>query len=81
MKQVELSPTVFRWIQRHSFISAELIIGVVLNSPKSERKYTDETHFEIQFHTNNKRHTLKITLWTHERETIYFVYKAHSEKE
>jgi hypothetical protein len=80
-KSVELSATVFRWIQRHSFISEEVIIGIVLNTPKSARKYIDENHFEIEFFRNNKRHTLKIALWVYERATTFFVYKAHSKKD
>ena len=79
-KSVELNATVFRWLQRHSFMSEEVIIGVILNTPKSERRYLDAEHFEIEFFRNNRRHTLKITLWTHERIEKYLVYKAHSQK-
>lgn len=79
-KSVELSETVFGWIQRHSFISEEVIIGIILHTPESERIYADDAHFRIQFFRNNNRHTLEITLWTHEQETKFLVYGAHSEK-
>ena len=61
-KTVELSATVFRWLQSIPSISEELIIGIVLHTPREERHYTNDDHFEIEFSTNNKRHTFKITL-------------------
>ena len=61
-------------------MSEEVIIGVVLNTPKSLREYTEADHFKIQFFRNHNRHTLEITLWTHERQTTFFVYKAHSQR-
>ena len=76
-KSVELSGTVYEWLKRHDFMSEEVIIGVILNAPESERRYTSDDHFEIDFYRNNKRHTLKIMLWVHERDIKYMVYKAH----
>lgn len=77
---IELSQTAYQWLLRHPFMSEEKIIGIVQQTPESERKYIDDTHFEISFKTRSNSHILEIIIWTHERLTTYFVYKIHSQK-
>ena len=79
-KRVELGPAAYRWLQRHRFVSEEVLIGIVLYTPKSERKYTDENKFQLSFTRKKNGKFVKITLWIEEKQTTFFIGKAHSER-
>lgn len=79
-KRVELGPAAYRWLQRHRFISEETLIGIVLQTPTSERKYLTNNSFQISFFKKKNKKFVKITLWVEERQTTFFIGKAHSEK-
>lgn len=79
-KPVLISPTAYRWLQRHRFLSEEVIIGIVLNCPTSERKYSDDNRFQIIFKRRKNGKFVKITLWVHENKDSLYVGKLHSEK-
>jgi hypothetical protein len=79
-KRVELGPAAYRWLQRHRFVSEEALISVVLHTPESERKYTDENRFQLSFLKKKNRKFVRITLWIEERQTTLFIGKAHSER-
>jgi len=79
-KRVELGPAAYRWLQRHRFISEETLIGIVLQTPASKRKYLDDNSFQISFYRKKNKKIRKITLWIEERQTTFFIGKAHAEK-
>lgn len=79
-KRVELGPAAYRWLQRHRFISEETLIGIVLQTPTSERKYLTNNSFQISFFKKKNKKFVKITLWVEERQTTFFIGKAHLEK-
>jgi len=79
-KGVELGPAAYRWLQRHRFVTEEALIGIVLHTPASERKYADENRFQISFLRKKNRKFVRVTLWIEERQTTFFVGKAHSER-
>lgn len=79
-KAVLISPTAYRWLQRHRFVSEEVIIGIVLHCPISERKYSDDNRFQIVFKRRKNSKFVNITLWVEEKENTFFVGKIHSEK-
>ncbi|MGD0203295.1 MAG: hypothetical protein ABSC20_05245 [Candidatus Bathyarchaeia archaeon] len=79
-KAVLISPAAYRWLQRHRFASEEVIIGIILNCPTSERKYTDDNRFQITFKRRKNGKFTNITLWVHERQDSFYVGKIHSEK-
>jgi len=79
-KAVLISPAAYRWLQRHRFVSEEVIIGIILNCPTSDRKYTDDNSFQITFKRRKNGKLVNITLWVHERQDSFYVGKIHSEK-
>ena len=79
-KTVLISPTAYRWLQRHRFMSEEVIIGITLNCPSNERNYTDDNEFEIAFKRRKNGGLVKITLWVKENPQAFYVGKIHSEK-
>lgn len=79
-KPVLIGPAAYRWLQRHRFVSEEVIIGVVLHCPLSERKYTDDDRFQVVFKRRKNGKFVKVTLWAQERQDSFFVGKIHSEK-
>jgi hypothetical protein len=79
-KPVLISPASYRWLQRHRFISEEVIIGIILHCPTSERKYSDDNRFQIVFKRRKNGKFAKITLWVEERKDSFYVGKLHSEK-
>jgi hypothetical protein len=79
-KRVELGSAAYRWLQRHRYVTEEALIGVVLHTPASERKYTDENRFQISFLRKKNRKFVRVTLWIEERQAIFFIGKAHSER-
>ena len=79
-KPVLISPASYRWLQRHRFISEEVIIGITLNCPTSERKYSDNNRFQIIFKRRKNGKFVNITLWVEERKDSFYVGKMHSEK-
>jgi hypothetical protein len=79
-KPVLISPASYRGLQRHRFISEEVIISIILNCPTSERKYSDDNRFQIVFKRRKNGKFVKITLWVEERKDSFYVGKLHSEK-
>ena len=79
-KAVLISPTAYRWLQRHRFVSEEVIIGIVLHCPTSERKYSDDNRFQIVFKRRKNSKFVNITLWMEEKENAFFVGKIHSKR-
>ncbi len=79
-KAVLMSPTAYRWLQRHPFVSEEAIIGIILNCPTRERKYFDDERFQITFKRRKNGKFVNITLWIHERQDSFYIGKMHSEK-
>lgn len=79
-KQVLISPASYRWLQRHRFIAEEAIIGIILNCPTSERKYSGDDRFQIIFKRRKNGKIVKITIWIDERKDSFYVGKMHSEK-
>jgi hypothetical protein len=76
-KVVNLSAAAYNWLSRHRFVSEDAIISIVLCTPQSERKYSDKEHFNVTARRKKNKHFISITLWVHERETSYFVWKLH----
>ncbi len=79
-KPVLISPTAYRWLQRHRFTSEEAIIGIVLHCPISERKCLDGNSFQIVFKRRKDGKFVKITLWINENKDSFYIGKLHSEK-
>jgi hypothetical protein len=79
-KQVEIGRTAYEWLSSHRFVSEETIIGIVINAPRPERKYLDNSRFKITFTKRKNSKFVNITMWIHERSTTYFVYKMHSQR-
>jgi hypothetical protein len=79
-KPVLISPASYRWLQRHRFISEEVLIGIILHCPEDERKYSDDSRFQIVFKRRKNGKFVKISLWVEERRDSFYVGKLHSEK-
>jgi len=77
-KTVELGPTAYRWILRHPFMSEDVVVGVVLHFPTTERESINEDHFKITFRRKKNRKSVNVTIWVEETPVRYFVYKMHS---
>jgi hypothetical protein len=57
-------------LQRHRFISEETLIGVVLQTPASERKYLTNNSFQISFYKKKNKKFVKVTLWTEDSKNL-----------
>ncbi len=79
-KTVEMSPTAYRWLLRHPFVSEEVIIGMVLHCPVNERKNSKDDKFQVTFKRRRNSKFVNVTLWVQERQTTFFVGKIHSER-
>ncbi len=79
-KPVLISSTAYRWLQRHHFISEEVIIGIVLHCPTSERKHSEDNSYQIAFKRRKNGKLVKITVWVNESKESFYVGKLHSEK-
>jgi len=77
-KPVELSPSAYRWILRHPFISEDVIIGIVQDAPSNVREYISEDYFKISFNRKKNRKLVKVIVWVQETSSRYFAYKMHS---
>lgn len=77
-KTVELSPTAYRWMLRHRFISEETLIGIVLHCPLKERKYLGENKFQIKFKKRKNKKLVEITLWVEESPYTFYIQRIHS---
>jgi hypothetical protein len=80
MKTVEMGPTAYGWLLRHRFMSEEVIIGVVLHSPVTERKYLEDDKFQITFKRKKNGKFVNVILWVQERQTTFYVSKIHSQR-
>ena len=77
-KRVELSEAAYQSLLRHPFITEERITSWVLQTPESERNYTDEEHFDIRPRTRKGCHVLEILILVHEQSITYLVYGIHT---
>ncbi|MBS7632544.1 hypothetical protein KEJ15_02830 [Candidatus Bathyarchaeota archaeon] len=77
-KRVELSPTAYKWMLRHRFISEEALIGIVLHCPLEERKYIGKNKFQVLFKKRKNKKFVEIMLWVEERQEIFCIQKIHS---
>jgi len=77
-KRVELSPTAYRWVLKHRFISEEVLIGIVLHCPFDERKYIDKNKFQIAFKRRKNKKLVEILLWIEEKQETFCIQKIHS---
>ena len=57
-------------LQRHRFISEETLIGVVLQTPASERKYLTNNSFQISFYKKKNKKFVKVTLWIEDSKNL-----------
>lgn len=79
-KGVRLGPTAYGWVQRHFFLSEDVIISIVTQTPKNLRKYIDDSHFQIEFKRTKNGKVINVTIWVHDRETEFYVGKLHSQR-
>jgi hypothetical protein len=79
-KPVLMSLTAYQWLQRHRFISEEVIIGIVLYTPRVECRYIDDQHYQLVFKRRKNGKFVEITIWVHERQDSLYVGKLHSAK-
>jgi hypothetical protein len=79
-KRVELSAASYRWMLRHSFLSEETIIGIVMNCSLDQRMVLDVDEFQIPFIRKKNGKFVRIFLWVEERKSTFYVYKIHSTK-
>lgn len=80
IKRVEIGATAYEWLSSHRFVSEETIISVVINAPLTERKYSDNDHFQVTFRRRKNSKFVNITLWIVEKSTTFLVYKMHSRR-